>query len=167
MYPTTSIKSSPNRTIFEIDQLSDIINVSISAVREHSSATGKKEPITVVPDPILNSFFHRQFTVRHISIPSSISTSRPREGIPVTIRRRNSTLQILFSFQRTVSLSKNQSVTFISQRSLRIFARRVFCEIRGAAREGSGCGRGYWFHGGGVVVGLKIEGTFGSLEVAC
>lgn len=112
-YPTASIKSSPNRAVFEIDQFSDIINVCISTIREHGSTAGEKEPITVVTDPILHGLLNSEFTVRHVSKPSNVSASRPREGIPVAIRRRHPTSQSLI-FQRTVPFPIYHSAPLVS-----------------------------------------------------
>ena len=159
-YPTTGVNGCTNRTVAEINQLSDIVNVRISATWKHRTATRKPKPIILVPDPILVLLLNRKLRVRHIREPRHVTALRPPERRLVTVRRRNTTLQSFLPLG-TMPLPVLQSSPRELQRSLGVFARRVLAQFSAARRERhGGCLHRRWIVR--VVVRVEVEISGGS-----
>lgn len=134
-YPTASINGGPNRAVSEIDKPPNIIDIRIRTIRKHGPSARKPEPVLFVSDPILNRFLHRQFLVRHVSVPRQISARRPCKRVLVADRRRNSALQPLLLLLRAVSFPVYQPLPAEPQRSLGVLARRVLAVPRIASEK--------------------------------
>lgn len=154
-YPTTSINGGPYIPIFQIDQLSDIVDICIGTIRKHGSASGEPEPVLLEPDPILLLLLHRQLLMRHVGKPNGPSALRPPERNSVPVRCRNSTPQNLAGL-RAVPLSVYQSFPIEPQRPPRVFTRRVLADLRRTPREVVPTRRrGRWVLS--AVVGREVE----------
>ncbi|OIT34828.1 putative methyltransferase pmt16 [Nicotiana attenuata] len=89
-YPTTGINGGPNGAIFKLDQVPNIVNISIGSKWEHGAAAGEREPVILKPDPILTGFHNRKMFMWNIRIPNRVTTFRPPERRFITKRCWNS-----------------------------------------------------------------------------
>lgn len=103
-YPAAGVNGGPNRPVSQVNELADIVNVSIGAVGKHGAAAGEPEPVALEPNPVLNRFLDGELLMGYIRVPGQIPAERPLEGVLVAVRRRHPAFQELV-FLRAVSLS--------------------------------------------------------------
>lgn len=162
-YPAAGINGRSNGPIPEIDELVDIVNISICTIREHGSASRESEMLPLVPNPFLVRLLNGELLVGHVRIPRQIPACRPLERYLVPMRRGHPALQLV-PLLRAVPLPVYQPPAIEPQGPLWILTGRVLAVPCVAGRVQFD--RGHVVRALLAVVGFKVE-RGGSVGMGC
>jgi hypothetical protein len=132
LYPASCVERGADGAVVERDDLANVVDVGVGAVREHGPAAGEPELVAVDADPVLHRLLDGELPVRHVGEPGDVAAPRPRKRAAVPGRRRNEAPQELLG-HGAVPLPVHQPVPRVPQRSRHVHARRVL-RVLGRAR---------------------------------
>jgi hypothetical protein len=131
-YPASGVERGADGPVAERDDLPNVVDVGVGAVREHGPAAGEPELVPVDADPVLHRLLDGELLVRHVGEPGDVAAPRPRERAAVPRRRRDQAPQPL-PRRGAVPFPVHQAITWVPQRPRHVLAGGVL-RVLGRAR---------------------------------